>query len=190
MKYSRLLRVWHWLNVLVIFGLLGTFFLRKTFLSWRTNSELIVQKLAEYDIQISLEVAKVVAKTIRAPMWEWHIIFGYLLALLIIFRIYIFKKEGISYKDSSSLHKVGVSILYSIFYLLVIFMVISGIFLHLMDSFISKEILHDIKEIHEFCAWFFVFFVLVHIAGVVIAEFRGERGIISKMVSGEKVKSS
>jgi len=46
MKKWRLdFRVWHWLNATVILGLLGTVFLRKTFLSWRTNSELIVQKI-------------------------------------------------------------------------------------------------------------------------------------------------
>ncbi len=185
MKYSKLLRVWHWLNAIAIFALLGTFFLRKTFLSWRTNSELIVQKLSEYDITVTAEVAKVVAKTIRAPMWEWHIIFGYVLASLILFRIYIFVKEGLSFKDTSSLHKMGVSSLYVIFYLLIVFMAISGITLHLgADIGISKEILSSIKEIHEPVAWFFVVFVPLHIGGVIVADLTQERGLVSKMISG------
>ena len=187
MKYSKLLRIWHWLNAITILALLGTFFLRKTFLSWRTNSELIIQKFAEYDITVTTEIAKVVAKTIRAPMWEWHIIFGYVLASLILFRIYIFAKEGISFKDTASLHKIGVSLLYIVFYLLIIFMTISGITLHIgADMGISKDILSSIKDIHEPVAWFFVVFVPLHIGGVIVADLTQERGLVSKMISGDR----
>ncbi len=185
MKYSKLLRIWHWLNAIVILGLLGTFFLRKTFLSWRTNSEIIVQKLSEYNIEVSAEIAKALAKTIRAPMWEWHIIFGYLLVALILFRIYIFVKEGMSYKDTSSFHKMGVSLLYTIFYVLILFMSISGFIMHFgTDLGISKESISSIKDIHENIAWFFVFFVPLHIGGVIVADLTQEKGLVSKMISG------
>jgi len=185
MKYSKLLRIWHWLNAITILGLLGTFFLRKTFLSWRTNSELIIQKFELEAIEVSTEIAKATAKAIRAPMWEWHIIFGYILAGLIIFRIVIFLKEGLSYKDTSSLHRTSITVLYTIFYLLVTFMAISGIILNLgADYSLSKDLLHSIKDIHEYVAWFFVFFVPFHIGGVVVAELTDEKGLISKMFSG------
>ena len=186
MNYSKLLRIWHWLNALTILILLGTFFLRKTFLSWRTNSELIVQKLAEYDIEVTAEIAKTLAKAIRAPMWEWHIIFGYLLAGLILFRIFIFFKEGMSYKDTSSLHKTGVTILYTIFYFLIIFMAISGLTLNFgADLGLNKELLGNIKDNHESAAWFFVFFVPLHIGGVIVAEMTNEKGLVSKIISGK-----
>ncbi len=185
MKYSKLLRIWHWLNALTIFILLATFFLRKTFLSWRTNSELMVEKFGEYNIEITTQMAKSVAKAIRAPMWEWHIIFGYILVALILFRIYIFVKEGMSYKDTGSLHKIGVSALYTIFYALITFMAISGVVLHLGgDIGVSKEFIGDLKEIHESSAWFFVFFVPLHVTGVIVADLTSEKGLISKMVSG------
>lgn len=186
MKYSKLLRLWHWLNFLAIFGLLGTFFLRKTFLSWRSNSELIVQKLAEVNIEVTAEVAKALAKAIRAPMWEWHIIFGYLLVFSLIFRIYIFFKEGVSYKDTTSIHKIGVTLLYTVFYLLIVFMSISGLVLTFgADVGVSKELLGSIKDNHESIAWFFVFFVPLHIGGVVVADMTNEKNLISKMVSGK-----
>ena len=186
MKYSPLLRLWHWLNAFTIFILLGTFFLRKTFLSWRTNSETMITEFAEFDINISIEAAKAVAKVIRAPMWEWHIIFGYVLAALIIFRVLIFIKEGMSYKNFSTFHKKGITLLYTLFYLLVIFMAISGITMHQgIDIGLSKELIHRIKEIHESVAWFFVFFVPLHIAGVVVADMTNETGLISRMISGK-----
>ena len=46
-RFSLSLRIWHWLNAIVVLGLLGTFFLRKTFLSWRENSQIIMHKLAD-----------------------------------------------------------------------------------------------------------------------------------------------
>jgi len=78
-------RVWHWIHAAVVLGLLGTVFLRKTFLSWRTNSELLTQKLSEINLEVTADQAKVLAKAIRAPMWEWHIILGYALAALLFF---------------------------------------------------------------------------------------------------------
>lgn len=91
MKKWRLdFRIWHWVHAVVVLGLLGTVFLRKTFLSWRTNSELLVQKLSEINVEVTADQAKVLAKAIRAPMWEWHIILGYALAALVLWRIILF----------------------------------------------------------------------------------------------------
>lgn len=147
----------------------------------------MIQKFAEYDIEITQEAAKAVAKSIRAPMWEWHIIFGYLLAGLILFRIFIYLKEGMSYKNFSSLHKRGITILYTIFYLLIIFMALSGISMHLgSDIGLSDNLIHSIKEIHESVAWFFVFFVPLHIGGVVVADLTNEKGLVSRMISGRR----
>lgn len=80
MKYTIQFRIWHRLNAIVVLGLLATFFLRKTFLSWRTNSEIIMSKLSEMGIDITTQQAAGIAKAIGAGMWEWHIIFGYALA--------------------------------------------------------------------------------------------------------------
>lgn len=186
MKYSKLLRIWHWLNAITILGLLATFFLRKTFLSWRTNSQLIVDKFELEDIEVTTELAKATAKAIRAPMWEWHIIFGYILAGLIIFRIIIFIKEGVSYKDFSSLHRKGITALYTVFYILVTFMTISGLVIYFgADLELSKDFRGSLKDIHEYVAWFFVFFVPLHMGGVLVAELTDEKGLVSKMISGE-----
>ena len=76
-SYSISLRIWHWLHAIAVTGLLATFFLRKTFLSWKTNSDLIVAKMAEFDIAVTADQAKTIARAIRAPMWEWHVITSY-----------------------------------------------------------------------------------------------------------------
>ena len=188
MKYTLKFRIWHWLNAITVLGLLATFFLRKTFLSWRTNSEILMTKLSEIGIEITAEQAKVLAKAIRAGMWEWHIIFGYALAFLMLYRIYLFFADT-SKRDtlnSLDLHHKAVRISYYIVYATLIFMSISGLTIHFYQELnLTKEFAHDIKEIHELVAYVFVFFVPLHIAGVFVAENKNEAGLVSSMINGK-----
>jgi len=194
MKKWRLdFRIWHWIHAFVVIGLLGTVFLRKTFLSWRTNSEIIAQKLIEidFDLEITTEQSKIIAKAIRAPMWEWHIILGYLLAILIVWRIVLFftKSGQRNYKNfkNNSLHKKMVKLGYIIIYFVLLFMTISGFSLYFNSILgLTKEMIHNIKDIHEFVFNAVLIFVPLHIIGVIIAENRDEKGIISDMINGGK----
>lgn len=189
MKYSASFRLWHWLNAFVVLGLLATVFLRKTFLSWRTNSEILMSKLSEFGVEITVEQAKILAKAVRAGMWEWHIILGYVLAFSMLFRMYLYFKDSSIKASFSSLssHKKSVHILYYLFYLALFFMTISGLVLTFHDSInLTKELTHDIKEIHELVFNGILFFVVVHVAGVIVAELTSEKGLISNMISGDK----
>ena len=189
MKYSASFRLWHWLNTFVVLGLLGTVLLRKTFLSWRTNSEILMAKLSEFGVEITTEQAKLLAKAIRAGMWEWHLILGYALSFLVLYRIYLHFTNSTNKESFSSLnlHKKAVQILYYIFYTTLLFMAISGMVLAFHNDLgISKDLTHDIKEIHELVFNFILFFVVVHVGGVVIAELKDEKGLISSIISGDK----
>lgn len=190
MKKWRLdFRVWHWVHATVILGLLGTVFLRKTFLSWRTNAELLTQKLSEINIEVTADQAKVLATTIRAPMWEWHIILGYALATLLLWRLLLFFTQSgkSNYQDfkEETLHKKMVKTSYIIFYAVLLFMAISGLTIHFYETLsLTKDTAHDIKEIHELVYNAILIFVPLHIIGVIVAESRDEKGIISDMIHG------
>jgi Ni/Fe-hydrogenase 1 B-type cytochrome subunit len=184
-SYSLQLRIWHWLHAVTVLGLLGTFFLRKTFLSWRTNAEILTAKLSEFDVMVSVEQAKALAKAVRAPMWEWHIILGFVFAVLVLWRIVMILREGFGCKAETSAHMRRVCHGYKAVYLLLFFMAVSGIVIYLHDDIgLARETAHDIKELHETAAWGVVAFVVMHIAGVFIADNRDQKGITSKMVSG------
>ena len=190
MKKWRLdFRIWHWVHALVVLGLLGTVFLRKTFLSWRANSEILSQKLSEINLEITYEQAKVLAKAIRAPMWEWHIILGYALAGLLIWRIILFfsdsgKRNYRNIKEETSFKKM-VKIGYIGLYGILVFMAISGLMIHFHETFgLTKDLAHEIKEIHELVFYAVLIFVPLHILGVFIAENKDEKGIVSDMVNG------
>lgn len=188
-KWSLNFRLWHWINAAVILGLLGTVFLRKTFLSWRTNSELLMQKLSEINLEVTEAQAKVLAKAIRAPMWEWHIIFGYALTALLLWRIALFftrsGKQNYQKLREESFHKKMVKVGYIAIYAILAFMSISGLVIHFYEELgLLKETAHDIKEIHELVFNAILIFVPLHIMGVIIAENRDEKDIISDMING------
>ena len=194
MKKWRLdFRIWHWVHAVVVLGLLGTVFLRKTFLSWRTNSELLAQKLSEINLEVTAEQAKILAKAIRAPMWEWHIILGYALAALLVWRIILFftqsGKDNYQNLRKETFHKKMVKLSYIGIYVILLFMAVSGLIIHFYETLgLTKEAAHDIKEIHELVFNAVLIFTPLHIIGVLVAEHRGDKGIISDMVNGGEEK--
>lgn len=211
-KYQPVsLRFWHWLNALVMIGLLATVLIRKTFLSWRTNSLVIQEKLRAAGTEITPDFAKEIAVTLRNPLWDWHIYLGYGLTALLFGRLLIavFVENKASMKAASSgslwktmteirslaggqrteaAHHVLVKSGYIIFYLASLFMVVTGLVLTFKTELgLSKDLASWIKEYHELAMWLFVGFTGLHVLGVVIAENRKDRGIISDMIHGGDV---
>lgn len=187
MKYTASFRIWHWLNAIVVLGLVGTVLLRKGFLSYRTNSEIIMTKLSDIGVDIFKEDAVAIAKAIRAGMWEWHLILGYALAFLVVYRIALFFFDKSQREDFASLdlHKKGVKSLYYILYAVILFMTISGFTMYLKEELaLADATVKSIKELHELAYNYFLIFIPLHVAGVVIADAREEHGIISTMING------
>ncbi|AFY01089.1 cytochrome b/b6 domain-containing protein [Bdellovibrio bacteriovorus] len=203
-KYQPLsLRLWHWFNALVILGLLGTAFLRKSFLSWRTNAALIESKMQEAGAAITPDLAKDIAIGIRTPMWDWHYVLGFTLGGLMLVRvlvgIFAVKKCPATHaaqsawnlrkvpagQKANALHYTIVKTGYALFYLVTVFMVVSGVVMYFKTELgISKEALNPVKEFHELMMWFFTAFVVGHILGLVIAENRQDKGLVSDMIHG------
>lgn len=188
MRYTLGFRIWHWLNAIVILGLLGTVFLRKTFLSWRTNSEIIMTKLTDMGTDIFKEDAVIIAKAIRGEMWQWHLILGYALLVLLIFRVVLFFFDKSKKEEFGSLttHKKAVKISYYIVYATTIFITISGFAVYLHEYLeLTQETTKQIKNLHELSYNVFLVFVPLHIIGVFIADAKDEHGLISTMINGK-----
>lgn len=188
MKYTLGFRIWHWLNAIVILGLLGTVFLRKTFLSYKANAEIIMTKLTDMGTDIFKEDAIIIAKAIRSEMWQWHLTLGYALLFLLLFRVYLYfvnksKKEEFSLLTT---HKKAVKISYYIVYATTIFITISGFAVYLHEYLeLTQETTKQIKNLHELSYNVFLVFVPLHIIGVFIADAKDEHGLISTMVNGK-----
>ena len=189
-QFTPLYRIWHWLMALSVIGLLATVLLRKTFLSWRTNSEIIMSKFQDAGIEVTAELAKATAKAIRSGMWEWHYIFGLFLGISILIRIYMM----LSKKAELPIFKLikaprEKKLQYTVYLFLCFFimmMALSGGFLYFHESLgFTKNGIHWLKETHEFMMWGIVLFVSLHLAGVLKHEFDTKEPIISKMIHGD-----
>lgn len=197
------LRLWHWLNAAALLGSLGTVLLRKTFFSWRTNAALVEHKVHELGGTISSDGAVVVAKALRAPMWDWHYVFGFALTALLVLRLALTLADPeqaplrtawremtrwlplpVARKKAAT-HHLLVRLMYAVFYVALTFMVVSGLILYFEGALgLSKELKGSVKNAHELAMWLFVIFTGSHVAGVLVAELRGERGLVSDMING------
>ena len=189
-QFTLLYRFWHWLMAFSVIGLLGTVALRKTFLSWHTNSDIIQIKLAEAGTEITVETAALVAKAIRAPMWEWHYIFALFLGISILIRLFMVARDFsifpllvlIRAPKEEKLQR-GV---YLFLCMSLMAMGVSGGVLYFYETLgFTKEGIHWVKEFHEYVMYAVVGFVSLHLVGVMIHEFKTKEGIVSKMIHGD-----
>jgi Ni/Fe-hydrogenase 1 B-type cytochrome subunit len=211
MQKTRMQRVWHWADAVAIFGLIATVILRETYLNKHHNAPIIQKALADQDISISLAGAIKVAKAIRAPMWDWHYVFGYTVLALLIMRgaMFIWHRDQAVWRESlfgsSELracvfdgecrrrveprryHTAWVHCLYILLYAGLVIATITGVILYL-NAYAGLAFAHPTKQlfedIHIVVGWFVVGFVPVHIAGVVIAEIKTKNHEVSNMIDG------
>jgi Ni,Fe-hydrogenase I cytochrome b subunit len=58
--------------------------------------------------------------------------------------------------------------------------VLSGLVL----KFGPESIEHQVETLHVLALWYFIPFISLHLAGIVLAENGHEKGIVSKMIGG------
>ncbi len=191
-QFTLLYRIWHWTMALSVIGLLGTVALRKTFLSWRDNSALIQSKLAETGTEITAETAKMIAKAIRAPMWEWHYIFALFLAISITIRIYMLLSKRAVFPlfvlIQAPMAEKPQRAVYLFLCMAIMVMTVSGGVLYFYEPLgFTKEGVHWVKELHEYVMYAVLGLVVLHLGGVFRHEFTTKEGIVSKMIHGDEI---
>lgn len=189
-QFTLFYRIWHWLMAFSVIGLLGTVALRKTFLSWHTNAELIQTKLAEVGTEVTFESAKMVAKAIREPMWEWHYVFALFLAISIVMRLFMVARDPkifplLVFIRAPKEEKLQRGVYFFLCFSLMT-MALSGGSLYFYESFgWSKESMEWVKDLHEYVMYSVLIFVSLHLAGVLRHEITTKEGIVSKMIHGD-----
>ena len=202
-RYSFSLRLWHWINLLVISGSLITVLINSTITDDRTTSALMKDELQKAGSTVTYEQTRAAAHALSDSVWGIHIYFGYVLAGLLAFRLMLeffqladqkfIRKIKSAYRQfnivkknhEAARHELTVKAIYAIFYALLIIMVITGLFLAFEDALSAyKSIRHPVKEVHGFCMYLILAFILVHIVGVLLAERKNERCIVSDMLNG------
>jgi Ni/Fe-hydrogenase 1 B-type cytochrome subunit len=208
-KNSRNIRLWHWLNVIIISGSLVTVLINSTILDVRANTAFVKDELQKAGQSITDLQAKTAVHALQDKVWSVHIIFGYFLAALLAYRLIseflqpgdqkFFKKLKAAYKASSSQvadarlgrHERFVKSLYVLFYLLLLIMAVTGLSLAFKDDLhLSRTVAGKIKDFHGFCMYPIIGFIVIHIVGVLLAESKDEKGIVSDMIHGGSNKNS
>lgn len=147
-------------------------------------ADIIRNYLSSTGQSLSREQLIVLAKQIRQPMWDWHIYFGYTLVGLYSIRMMLsffgqMKFSNPLGKQLSSKIKFQLWV-YLVFYVCVGISLITGLMIELGPKNLKKTI----EEIHVLSIYYLITFIVLHISGVLLAEFTNQRGIISKIVSG------
>jgi Ni/Fe-hydrogenase 1 B-type cytochrome subunit len=201
-KYSSTIRLWHWLNAIVITGSLLTVLLHSTLLSTRPNAQLIKANLKEKGVNVTDDQARSAAHELSDKGWSVHIYFGYALAALFLIRLIseffqltdqvLIRRIKSAYKQyyiikknrELARHEFWVKTLYAVFYILLLITVITGFCLVFEDDVPALKHLHFIKTIHQVNMYLILAFIFIHLAGVFLAERKNSKGIVSDMING------
>lgn len=138
---------------------------------------------------MSYDEIVVMAKQIRKPMWNWHIYLGYVLVGLFSIRFTLpffgkMKFQNPTAKGLSTKMKFQ-KWAYIIFYICVVVSLATGLLIELGP----KDWKKPLEEVHVLGIYYLIAFIIIHITGVLIAEFNENKGIVSRIVSGKKHRS-
>ncbi len=184
-SYSKIYRILHWAIAFSFILLLITIFLRLTWLNKENIAIIIENFLSETDQVLSQDQLIVLAKQIRKPMWQWHIYIGYVLVGLFCLRFMLplFGEMRIQNPLNKKLNtkEKFQKWIYILFYVCVVISLFTGLVIELGP----KNLKEPFEEIHILSIYYLVAYIVIHLTGVLIAEFTDQKGIISKVISGE-----
>lgn len=185
-KYPTVYRIIHWAIAISFLLLLLTIFLRLTWMNKHNVAAIIQDYIIGTGQTLSEDQLIVLAKKIRQPMWDWHIYIGYVLVGLFSIRFLLpafghMKIQNPLSKDLTAKMKVQKWI-YLIFYICVIVSLTTGLIIELGP----KDLKKSMEDIHVLSIYYLLAFITIHLAGVLLAEFSDQKGIISRIVSGAK----
>ena len=192
-KWSAPMRVYHWLNSLVVISILITVILRKTILDKYQVNLKIQTFLNDNGIELGKDATMKLAKLIRFEMWEWHYVFGFALVALIFIRIILFFtksgksiiKDAFSFLTTNRKDNYWIKLLYLAVYLAIFIISVTGVLM-----FFYKDLgwTHDTKKIlesiHVAVMNIIIYFIPMHIIGIVLAENEDQPGVTSEMING------
>ena len=203
-KNSSSLRLWHWLNALVITGSLLTVLLNSTLLDTKPNAELIKESLHNSGATVTIAQAHSTAHELSDKVWMIHTYFGYFLAALLLFRIIMeffqltdqkfirkinnawYQYQTVKKHRELGKHEFWVKSVYAVFYLMLLTMVLTGLCLAFEDDVPLLKSIHAFRQIHAFTMYLIIAFIIIHITGVFLAERKDSSGIVSDMINGGK----
>lgn len=203
-KYSLGLRLWHWTFFILISATIITVLLASTLFRTRNNITLVQQQLQEKNLIASPDQARAVAHAINDKLWDLHTWIGYLIGLFLLGRFILEIaqpgeeklrtkiRKAIGFKALSAEQRKGrqhylrVKGGYLVFYGLILVMAVTGIGLAFEQVPLFRDLHRPAKQIHSFTQYLIYGYILLHLAGVILADAGSYPGLVSGMIHGKK----
>lgn len=183
-EYSKIYRLIHWAIAISFLLILITIFLRLTWLNKSNVADIIQNYLSTTDQSLSQDQLNSLAKQIRQPMWKWHIYIGYAMLGLFSIRLVqpifgLMKFQSPLIKELSLKDKFQ-NWMYIAFYVCTLVTLITGVIMELGPQNLEETM----EIIHKLSLFYIIPFVVIHLAGILIAEFTNQKGIVSRIING------
>jgi Ni,Fe-hydrogenase I cytochrome b subunit len=202
-KHSAVIRIWHWITFLFITASIITVLLASTLLNSRENIGLVKDQLQKNGLTVTNEQAFAISHKYEEKVWDMHKWIGFGIAFLLLSRLAIELVQPSEEKFRSRLknairlykqndktkltyrHYISVKLSYTLFYFLLLCMVLTGLGLTFgKDLGFSRGLHGTVKQIHSFGQYCIYAFMLIHIGGKIITDNQEAKGIVSGMVNG------
>ena len=193
-----IIRLWHWLLVLLFLASVVTVVLGSTMFRTRYNISTVQEQIQEKGGTVTPEQARAVAHEFSDKLWMLHKYIGYGLSFLLLVRIIaevtLSKQQKLGAKIKNALnypasaerkHYLFVNYGYLFFYTLFLLMALTGLVLAFDDIHWLKPIHKLSKQIHVIVQYGLYAYMVVHIFGVVRADMTNHAGIVSRMINGK-----
>lgn len=195
-------RIWHWTTFLVLSASMITVLFASTMFSTKSNVPMVTEQILKKGGAVTPVQARAVAHEYSDKLWMVHKYIGYGLSFLLLFRIVIemimskeqrlyakimqvIKPAKVQYPGSDRKHYLFVKYGYLFFYLVLLVMVITGLGLAYEDVPFLKSLHKPLVQVHSIAQYTVYAYVVLHIVGVIRAEFTGNKGIVSAMINGD-----
>jgi Ni/Fe-hydrogenase 1 B-type cytochrome subunit len=202
--HSAAIRIWHWTLFLFVSASFVTVLLASTIFRTRNNVALVTNELQAKGQTVSQDQARAVAHAYSDKLWDIHKWLGFGICLLVLTRIIIEltgprpERLGMQLKKALGLKPtdrqtkmdlqqfIQVKRIYVVFYLALLLMALTGLGLAFEDIPFLRTLHSAIKQLHGFLQWVIYGFVLIHLAGVILADLGKHKGLVSRMIHGKK----
>jgi Ni/Fe-hydrogenase 1 B-type cytochrome subunit len=204
--HSLAIRIWHWTFFLVLTASLMTVLFGSTLFRTQDNIGTVQQPLQEKGILVNKDQARAVAHEFSDKLWNLHKWIGFIICALLISRILIeiaqpgqeklttkIKKAAgftidnhLDRKEKN--HYVQVKWGYLLFYLLILVQAVTGLGLAFEDVPLLRRWNGGITQVHSVVQYFIYGFILIHLVGVIRADGRKYKGLVSGMIHGKVMR--
>jgi Ni/Fe-hydrogenase 1 B-type cytochrome subunit len=202
--HSTAIRIWHWSLFLFVSASFVTVLLGSTIFRTRNTVAMVQQELAQKGVSVDAGQARAVAHAYSDKLWDIHKWLGFGICLLVLIRIIIEmtgprpERLGVQLKKALGLKPadpqtkmevqqfIQVKRIYVIFYFALLLMALTGLGLAFEDIPFLRTAHPAIKQLHGFLQWMIYGFVLIHLAGVILADLGKQKGLVSGMIHGRK----